>query len=76
MLQLKQKESLFNLVFEIIKKLVLVSITHLSITVASNETELILRPEILIFITNTFLLLKRVPCIYYPVQLKKNQINI
>lgn len=43
---------------------------------ASKKAKFILSFETPTLIINTFLLLKRMPCIHYPIQIKKNQINI
>lgn len=64
MLQLQQKELLFNFISTIIKKLVLVLAIFLSRNVASKKTKLALILEPIISITNTFLLFKRRLYIY------------
>lgn len=70
---------------QFIKKLVLVFATSLSITIASIGADLeidfifkklAIDTKISIPAAKVFLLLKRISCIYQPVQFKKNQAKI
>lgn len=62
--------------FEIIKKLVLILVTFLLITIASIKVVFILNFETLNFITKNILSLKYMLYIYYLLKFKKNQFKI